>query len=390
MSRAVVLGGGFAGIESAITLRKLGVPTTLVSDREFGWIYPISIWVPIGGIEPDDARISLARLAKVHGFDLIVDAVQSIDVAGKTVQLGSQTLGYDYLVLAMGGAKMRPKGIEHTFTICGQPDETVQLRDALAEVVARGGGRLAFGFGGNPQDTSAVRGGPVFELMFNVEHWLRKQGVRDKFALHFFAPMPEPGKKMGPKAMAAMGGFYERARVERHIGVKITHFTEGAVHFADDSVLEADLIVFVPAGKGLPIFGEAGLPVSEVGYVRTDRQCRVVGHDNIWAVGDAAELQGPEWRAKQGHVAEVMARIAANDLALAIQSGGQERCPDDYVEHVNILCLMDTGDGAAMVKRDLRGSSIQAYPIIGHWMKKGWGTYWKMSKLKQIPRLPGM
>ena len=29
-------------------------------------------------------------------------------------------------------------------------------------------------------------------------------------------------------------------------------------------------------------------------------------------------------------------------------------------------------------------------PVVGHWMKKAWETYWKKSKLRQIPRVPGM
>ncbi|MNN96571.1 hypothetical protein D3C81_2155890 [compost metagenome] len=51
---------------------------------------------------------------------------------------------------------------------------------------------------------------------------------------------------------------------------------------------------------------------------------------------------------------------------------------------------MDSGDGAAFVYRsDKRGLMIPM-PIVGHWMKKGWGWYYKNSKLNKIPRIPGM
>lgn len=391
MSRAVVLGGGFAGIESAIQLRKLGVPTTLVSDRDYGWIYPISIWIPTGDMKPEGAKISLAALAKKHGFDLIIDPVQAIDTARHKVQLESLELDYDYLMIAVGGTKLKPKGAEHTFTICGAPDDTVRLRDRMLEVVARGGGKLAFGFGGNPKDPSAVRGGPVFEVMLNVDHWLRKKGLRDQFEIHFFAPMPRPGKKMGQEALESLEMFYDRAGIERHVGTKITHFTEGQVHYeGEKEPLNADLIVFVPGGKGLPMFREAGLPLNAAGYIETDDKCRVNGLDNVWAVGDSAALQGPEFRAKQGHVAEIMARIGAIDLARVHESGGGARCNESYVEHVNVICLMDTGGGGAMVKRDLNKASLLPLPVVGHWMKQAWGHYWKLSKLGRIPRLPGM
>ena len=48
MNNILVLGGGFAGIESAIYLRKNGYKVTLVSDRDYFYIYPTSIWVPTG------------------------------------------------------------------------------------------------------------------------------------------------------------------------------------------------------------------------------------------------------------------------------------------------------------------------------------------------------
>jgi len=35
----VVLGGGFAGVESVFRLRKLGYKVTLVSDRDYCFIY---------------------------------------------------------------------------------------------------------------------------------------------------------------------------------------------------------------------------------------------------------------------------------------------------------------------------------------------------------------
>ena len=51
---------------------------------------------------------------------------------------------------------------------------------------------------------------------------------------------------------------------------------------------------------------------------------------------------------------------------------------------------MDTGDGAAFVYRSNTSAKMIPMPIIGHWMKKGWGWYCKASKLGQIPRIPGM
>jgi sulfide:quinone oxidoreductase len=96
---------------------------------------------------------------------------------------------------------------------------------------------------------------------------------------------------------------------------------------------------------------------------------------------------GPEWRAKQGHVAEVMARNVAYNINAKIENIDSKY---SYEEHLNILCVMDTGDGAAFVYRDNKGGKMIPMPIIGHWMKKGWGWYCRNSKLGKIPRIPGM
>lgn len=389
MAKTLVLGGGFAGVEAAIFLRQQGIETTLVSDRDYVWIYPTSIWVTVGA-DPNTSKVALSDLADVHGFDVIVDPVIAIRPESKEVELRTQTLSYEYLVIATGASKLKPKGVENTLSICGAPEQTSEIYSRLEKLIEAGGGHVGFGFGGNPKDKSAVRGGPVFEVMFNVDHWLKKRGLRDKFELTFFAPMPEPGKRMGPKALKIMETLYERTGIQRKVGTKITAFTPNGVDFADGTSLDTDLTVFVPAGTGQSMIAESGLPLNEAGFVQIDEQCRVIGRDDIWVVGDAAALEGPDFRAKQGHVAEVMARIAAFDIHKNQQSDGKERHDDSYIPHVNILCLMDIGSGGAMVKRTTEKATITSLPLVGHWMKKSWGKYWRLSKLKKIPRIPGM
>jgi sulfide:quinone oxidoreductase len=61
-----------------------------------------------------------------------------------------------------------------------------------------------------------------------------------------------------------------------------------------------------------------------------------------------------------------------------------------YNEHLNILCVMDSGDGAAFVYRDNKRAFMFPMPFIGHYIKKAWGVYFRYSKLGKIPRIPGM
>ncbi len=386
----LILGGGFAGLESAIYLRREGFAVTLVSDRDYFFIYPTSIWIPTGGVSHDDVSIPLADLAKVHGFDVVVDAVASIDAAERSATLASgKTLaGFDYLVLAMGQGKLGHEGIEHTYSICGQPEQATRMKKRLEELVAVGEGKIAMGFGGNPKDSSAVRGGPAFELLFNVENYLKKKKLRDKFELSFFAPMAQPGKKMGEQALVAIDKMFASKGIHKKVGSKILRFEADGVVFADGTKLASDLTMFIPAGTGHSVVAESGVPLSDAGFVETSEYSEVQGFAGVYAIGDSASLMGPEWRAKQGHIAEVMARNVAHNIT--VDAGKSSDAKKSYVEEVSLLCVMDTGDGAAFVKRDAKGAKMVPMPVFGHWMKKGWGWYFRKSKLKKIPRIPGM
>ncbi|HSN90237.1 MAG TPA: FAD-dependent oxidoreductase, partial [Anaeromyxobacteraceae bacterium] len=293
---ALVLGGGFGGLEAAIQLRRRKFEVTLVSNRPRLFVYPTSIWVVTGERRLDQVTLDLADLARRHGFAFRTGTVQSIDAAGRAAVVDGERLAADHLVVAMGGDKLRPKGAEHTHTICGAPEQTERLRDALAARLARGSGRIAMGFGGNPKDPSAVRGGPAFELMFNVDTLLRRRGLRDRFELTFFAPMASPGARMGEKAVGAIQGMFGRLGIGMRFGKKISSFEPGGVGFEDGSRLEADLVVFVPAGEGHAVVKASALPRNEAGFVKIDGGCAVPGFPGVWAVGDAAALEGPDWR----------------------------------------------------------------------------------------------
>jgi sulfide:quinone oxidoreductase len=383
------MGGGFAGVEAAIYLRKQEIEVTLVSDRDYFYIYPTSIWIPTGEVTREDVSVPLDKLAMKHGFQLIIDPVQQFDAQAKKVTLSSGRIlkGFDYIVVALGQDKVQHKGMEHTLSICSKPEEATLLYEKLDTLIGQGEGKIAMGFGGNPKDSSAVRGGPAFELLFNVHNYLKKKGVRENFELTFFAPMSKPGQKMGEKALVMMDGMFERFNIHKKVGSKITTFTQEGIEFEDGSKIESDLTMFISAGTGHSILQESGLPLSDAGFVVTNEYNEIEGFSGIYAIGDATALMGPEWRAKQGHVAEVMAKNVAYNINAHMQGIDSKR---SYMEHLNILCVMDTGNGAAFVYRDNNGGKIIPLPIFGHWMKKGWGWYCRNSKLGRIPRIPGL
>jgi len=388
MKKVLVLGGGFAGVDTAIHLRKQGIEVALVSDRDYFYIYPTSIWIPTGELSRSDVSIPLDRLAMKHGFELIVDKVTHLDAKEKQVTLQSgRILQSYYIVVALGQDKLDHEGLEHTLSICGKPEEAEELYRRLDALMLQDNVKVAMGFGGNPKDNSAVRGGPAFELIFNVDNYLRKKGVRENFELSFFAPMQNPGAKMGDKAIKMMDKMFASKNIHKKVGSAIVAFQEKGILFEDKTTLDSDLTMYISAGTGHNILKSSGLPLSEAGFVVTTPYNEVEGFTGIYALGDTAALLGPKWKAKQGHVAEAMAKNVAYNILCHQQNIDSKR---SYVEHINILCVMDTGDGAAFVYRNHKKAKIIPLPIVGHWIKKLWGVYCRYSKLGKIPRVPGM
>jgi sulfide:quinone oxidoreductase len=388
MKKVLILGGGFAGVETAILLQKSRLfDVTLVSERDYLFLYPVSIWLPTKEISFENTKLALADIRKKYPFQLVIDKVTGIQSQSNKVILENGELDYDYLVVAIGSDKMRPAGVENTHTICGSPEANLEFADKFQELVQKGRGNIAIGFGGNPKDKSAVRGGPAFELIFNIDHYLRKKKIRDNFSLSFFAPMEEPGAKMGKSALKMMRSMFKKQKLHQYLGKKIQGFEPEGVLFEDNSKLNADLTMFIAAGTGSGVFKQSDLPLSEAGFIQIDKHCKVPSVQHVYAIGDSAALEGPDFTAKQGHLAEIMGRIAAHNI-IATETGSNNL--KSHLEHISILCIMDTGNGAAYVYRDIKKAFVIPMPVVGHWMKKAWGTYQKWTKTGKLPRIPGL
>ena len=372
----LIVGGGFAGVEAAIALRKKKYKVTLVSNRDYFFIYPISIWVPTNRFKFEKASLKLDKLAKRHGFELIIDEFTGLNEEYNRAYFKNRELSYDYLVIATGAWKVKHPGIENTLSICGHPEQAVSLKNRFDEVTEKGG-NIAIGFGGNPKDKSAVRGGPAYEILFNMLHEVKRRKVKDKVKFTFFAPMAEPGKRMGKNGYKMLLKMLEQNNIESRVGKKIKQFEPDKIVFEDDTTLNSDLTMFIPASHGPQYIKDSTLPVNEAGFIKIDGTCKVNGSKNIYAVGDISAIEGPEWRAKQGHLAVLKGQFAAYNIDQEIKGSSKRK---DYRKHINILCVMDTGNGAAFVYRKGNMDMVIPMPVFGHWLKKAWGWHFKLTR----------
>ena len=64
MKKVLILGGGIGGAASAIAFRKKGFEVELVSERDYLFIYPLAIWIPVGKAQFKDVSIPLSKVAE--------------------------------------------------------------------------------------------------------------------------------------------------------------------------------------------------------------------------------------------------------------------------------------------------------------------------------------
>lgn len=181
--RTVILGAGFAGLETAFLLRmrmRDQLDLTVVSEREAFTFRPNTIYVPFGA-DPDDLIVDLNKPFLRRHVNFIADSVTGVDPQAHEVALADgNKLGYDKLVIATG-AGMRPEEIpglaEHAATIW-TPQSMLGVRNRFEQVLKAGrdGQRSRVLFLIPPNNKCA---GPLYEIVMMFETWLRRQHVRE-------------------------------------------------------------------------------------------------------------------------------------------------------------------------------------------------------------------
>lgn len=101
----LIIGGGFAGLETAIQIRTLrpSCEVTVISPRPNLVYKPWLIYVPAGRRSFAEVCIPLAPMATRYGFQLTEGCVDRVDLDAQHVHLaGGQTIDYAQLAIATG------------------------------------------------------------------------------------------------------------------------------------------------------------------------------------------------------------------------------------------------------------------------------------------------
>ena len=360
----VVLGTGFGALSTVRAVRAGGCtdPITMIGPRAELHYLPGTIWIPSGLRTRADLVVPLGNFFQRMNVQHHQASVTGLSDDGRVVHTTAGDVANHALVIASGARFIRKlPGIEHAVVPCEGIDAAERVRDRLR---AMDGGTIAIGFGANPHEPSAVRGGPMFEFLFGIERQLRREGRREQFKLVFFNPSPKPGIRLGEKTVAQLLARMQRQGIETHLGHKMLRFEADKV-VTEGGEFAADLILFMPGLTGPAWLDQSTLPRSPGGMVAADAQCRVAGFERVYVVGDSGSFPGPDWMPKQAHMADLQAEAAAHNLLAELAGGRGERG-----FKVELVCIIDAIDQGTLVYRTEQQQIVLPPNRLMHWAKR--------------------
>ena len=364
-ARITVLGAGFGALSTVRELRRRDrdARITLVAPRAELHYLPGIIWIPSGLRTRADLVVPLDNFLRRMDVDFHPAEVTGLADGGRTVHTTQGDVTNDALVIATGGRFIKKlRGIEHAITPCEGIAAAERIRDRLREMQ---GGTIAVGFAGNPNEPTAVRGGPMFEFLFGIDEQLKREGRRDRFEIVFFNPSTEPGNRLGPKAVKHLLGEMARRGIRTHLGHKLKRFDADKV-VTEGGEFAADLILFMPGMTGNTWFDATDLPRSPGGLLQADAQCRIPGTERVYVVGDSGSFPGPDWMPKQAHMADLQAAATAENLLSDLQGE-----PSSATFKVELICIVDAVDHGTLIWRTPERNWLLPSTRLLHWAKRG-------------------
>lgn len=330
--RVIVVGGGFAAVQFAKTLRKklrASECEILLFSRENHMVFhPLLADVAGASINPDAAATPLRQM--LPGVACRTERVQRIDLASSEVEFDDGTgtlsrLPYDHVAIACGAESnlgIIPGMTEHAFGFKVMLDAT-DLRQHIvrqmeqAEVSRDPDLRrwhLSFivvgaGFSG------VELAGEINELVRSSTRFyrnFRKQDVLVTLVHSQDHILPEVARTLGEFAKKKM----EKSGITIRLNTRAVAATHQGIELSNGQMLEGATVVCTIGTTTAPLVQHLDVP-KERGRIRTTPDMRIEGQTNAWAIGDCAFIINAcdnQPSATTGQFAERQGRQAALNL----------------------------------------------------------------------------
>jgi sulfide:quinone oxidoreductase len=344
MKRLVILGAGTAGTMVVNKLRrKLPVDTwqiTVVEQGDIHYYQPGYLFIPFGMYEPEEVMKPTRRFIP-DGVDVVKAEIDRVEPQANTVCLtDGRSLDYDELIIA-SGTTPRPdetpgligdewrKSIHDFYTYDGAVALADKLRDWL-------GGRLVIHVVDMPIKCPVA----PLEFTFLADSFFRDKEMRDQVEITYVTPLP--GAFTKPIASSMLGGMLDERKVAVEPDFLVEHVDPDSKTLVsyDEREVPFDLLVTVPLNMGADFVARSGLG-DDLNYVTVDKHTlQSTQFDNIFAIGDAANIPA----SKAGSVAHFAAEVFTHNFLRHIEGLPMD---EEFDGHAN--CFVESGDGKGML-----------------------------------------
>ena len=307
--RVVVIGGGFAGLNAAKSLKKADIRLTLIDRRNFHLFQPLLYQVATGALSPAEIAFPLRVIfRRQQNTTVLLGEVTDIDVNGHTVTLDKgETVPYDTLIVAAGATDNyfnKPewhtfapglKSVENATEIrrriliafeSAERELDPEKRKAWMRFVVIGGGA-----------TGVEMSGAISEIAHDTLHRdFRRIETSDSEVIlveggkRLLAAYPEDLSESAKKQL-------EKMKVEIHMGVMVTAIDTDGVDVKNGDKTErihAKTVIWAAGVKantlGKLIAEKTGAVTDKSGRVTVEPDCTLKGHPEILVIGDLANF----------------------------------------------------------------------------------------------------
>ncbi|MGJ7910027.1 NAD(P)/FAD-dependent oxidoreductase [Neobacillus sp. LXY-1] len=292
--KVVILGAGYAGLMTALSLQKKVHPTRLeiilVNKNDYHYFTTKVHEAGAGTVDPETIKIPISEVIDPERVTFIQDEFIGLDTLRKEVFCKNQTLSYDFVVVGVGGT---PKNIdipglkENGFFLTDW-EATYRLHNHLEEQF--------LSYSQNPSgELNIVIGGTGFTGMEFIHELKESIPVFcEQFAVNVndvHVTVLEPNQQVLPGMpdliVADAINSLNRLSFEYKLGVTITGIEKEKVLLADGTEILSDTFIWAGGIQGNPLLNGLGFELMD-GRVKLNEFCEVPGHHDVFVLGDAS------------------------------------------------------------------------------------------------------
>ena len=313
--RVVIIGGGFAGLQLAKTLRKSELKVVLVDKQNHHQFQPLFYQVASGRLEPSSISFPFRKIFQNNkNIDFrMADIIKIIPEENKLMTAYDRTVSYDHLIIATGcktnffGNKEMS---EHAFSM-KTTQESIEIRNKILfsfekEIFARPEDKQAWMniiiVGGGP--TGVELSGAFAELKNNVLPKDYHNIDFSKFNIILLEGSKNTLNNMSDVSKEASNKYLKDLGVIVRTETLLTSYDGNIATLNNGEKIPTKNVIWAAGVTGNIIDGLKQEDIVRNRYI-VDRFNKLKSFDNIYALGDIAYMETPKYPNGHPQVANV-------------------------------------------------------------------------------------